>query len=105
MPEPRSRPPHVRGPQPRRHGQPLASSQRVPLGLAGLLQAPVVNEPATAEMYSFALLHTTAFEPTQTPAWQASVCVQALASSQRAPLGWAGLLQAPDAGSQVPAVW
>src|SRR5438552_16990168 len=43
--------------------------------------------------------------PTQMPASQASVRVQALPSSQPVPSGLAGLLQTPDAGLQMPAVW
>src|SRR5947208_2849499 len=85
--------------------QALPSSQPVPSGLAGLLQAPVVGSQVPAVWHWSEAVHTTGFAPTQMPAWQASVCVQALASSQLVPLGLAGLLQAPDAGSQVPAVW
>src|SRR2546428_1911262 len=43
--------------------------------------------------------------PTQMRASQASVRVQALPSSQPVPSGLAGLLQTPDAGLQMPAVW
>ena len=50
-------------------------------------------------------MHTTGFVPTQTPAAQVSVCVHALPSVQGVPSAWAGLVQAPVAGSQVPAVW
>src|SRR2546425_536491 len=62
------------------------------------LQAPAVWHWSAA-------VHTTGFAPTQMPASQASVCVQASPSSQGAPLGLAGLLQMPDAGLQAPAVW
>src|SRR2546425_941491 len=62
------------------------------------LQAPAVWHWSAA-------VHTTGFAPTQMPASQASVCVQASPSSQGAPLGLVGLLQTPDAGLQVPAVW
>src|SRR5207237_8993705 len=48
---------------------------------------------------------TTGSGPTQMPRWQVSVRVQALPSLQEAPSGLAGLLQAPVAGLQVPAVW
>src|SRR5204862_295728 len=83
----------------------LASLQLVPLGLAGLLQAPDAGLQTPAVWHWLAAVHTTGFAPTQAPAWQASLCVHALASLQLVPLGLAGLLQAPDAGSQVPAVW
>src|SRR5947199_200167 len=83
----------------------LASWQLVPLGLAGLLQAPVAGSQVPAVWHWLAAVHTTGFAPTQAPAWQVSLCVHALASLQLVPLGLAGLLQTPVAGSQVPAVW
>src|SRR5216110_2215612 len=83
----------------------LASLQLVPLGLAGLLQTPVAGSQVPAVWHWLAAVHTTGLAPTQAPAWQVSLCVHALASLQLVPLGLAGLLQTPDAGSQVPAVW
>src|SRR5947208_305701 len=83
----------------------LASWQVVPLGLAGLLQVPVEGSQVPAVWHWLAAVHTMGFAPTQAPAWQVSLCVHALASLQLVPLGLAGLLQAPVAGSQVPAVW
>src|SRR5437867_1864340 len=83
----------------------LRSSHGVPLGLAGLLQTPEAGSQVPAVWHWLAAVHTTGFAPTQAPGGQVSVCVHALASSQLVPLGLAGLLQAPDAGSQVPAVW
>src|SRR5207248_2551915 len=83
----------------------LASLQLVPLGLAGLLQTPDAGSQVPAVWHWLAAVHTTGFAPTQAPAWQVSLCVHALASLQLVPLGLAGLLQAPVAGSQVPAVW
>src|SRR5439155_456506 len=85
--------------------QALPSSQPVPSGLAGLLQTPVVGSQLPAVWHWSAAVHTTGFAPPPVPPWQVSVCVQALPSSQRVPSGLAGLLQTPDAGSQVPAVW
>src|SRR5438477_559625 len=85
--------------------QALPSSQGAPSSLAGLLQAPVVGSQVPAVWHWSAAVHTTGFAPTQAPAWQVSLCVHALASLQLVPLGLAGLLQAPVAGSQVPAVW
>jgi hypothetical protein len=41
----------------------------------------------------------------QVPPWQVSPWVQAFPSSQPVPFGFAGLLQRPVAGLQVPAVW
>src|SRR5205809_532291 len=86
-------------------GDALGSCQLVPLGLAGSLQAPAAGSQTPAVWHWSAAVHTTGLAPTQAPAWQVSLCVHALASLQLVPLGLAGLLQAPDAGSQVPAVW
>src|SRR5213078_167988 len=83
----------------------LASLQLVPLGLAGLLQAPVAGSQMPAVWHWCPAGHTTGVGPTQAPAWQASLCVHALASLQLVPLGLAGLLKAPAAGLQTPAVW
>src|SRR5439155_1732652 len=83
----------------------LASLQLVPLGLAGLLQAPVAGSQVPAVWHWLAAVHTTGFALTQAPAGQVSVCVHALASLHGVPLSLAGLLQPPGAGSQLPAVW
>src|SRR5947207_1121263 len=83
----------------------LASSQRAASGLAGLLQTPGAGSQVPAVWHWSAAVHTTGFAPTQAPAWQVSLCVHALASLQLVPLDLAGLLQAPDAGLQTPAVW
>src|SRR5215831_5291641 len=45
------------------------------------------------------------FVPMQVPAWQVSVCVQALPSLQLAPSAFAGFEQTPLAGLHVPATW
>src|SRR5437773_1671653 len=83
----------------------LASLQLVPLGLAGLLQAPDAGLQTPAVWHWSAAVHTTGLAPTQAPAAQVSVCVQALPSSHGAPLGLAGLLQTPVAGLQAPTAW
>src|SRR5204862_86640 len=83
----------------------LGSLQVVPLGLAGLLQAPDAGLQAPAVWHWLAAVHATGLAPTQMPASQVSVCVQALPSSHGAPSSLAGLLQAPVAGLQAPAVW
>src|SRR5438477_95597 len=85
--------------------QALPSSQPVPSGLAGLLQTPDAGLQMPAVWHWSAAVHTTGLAPTQAPAAQVSVRVQALASSHGAPSSLAGLLQTPDAGLQVPAVW
>src|SRR5436853_221418 len=85
--------------------QALPSSQPVPSGLAGLLQTPDAGLQMPAVWHWSAAVHTTGLAPTRVPASQVSFRVQALPSLQLVPSGLAGLLQTPDAGSQVPAVW
>src|SRR2546426_2533086 len=85
--------------------QALPSLHGAPLGLAGLLQMPVAGLQAPAVWHWSAAVQARGLAPTQAPASQVSVCVQALPSLQGAPLGLAGLLQMPDAGLQAPAVW
>src|SRR2546427_527353 len=85
--------------------QALPSLYGAPSGLAGLLQTPDAGLPVPAVWHWSAAVQTTGLAPTQAPASQVSVCVQALPSSQATPLGLAGLLQMPDAGSQAPAAW
>src|SRR2546427_3990469 len=85
--------------------QAVLPAHGVPVGLAGLLQRPEAGWQAPAVWHWSAAVHTTGLAPTQAPASQVSVCVQALPSSQATPLGLAGLLQMPDAGSQAPAAW
>jgi hypothetical protein len=45
----------------------------------------------------------TGFEPTHAPAWQLSICVQALPSLHAVPFAALGFEQTPVDGSQVPA--
>jgi len=45
------------------------------------------------------------FPPVQTPAWQVSVCVQALPSLQPVPFATIGFEHMPVAESHVPAMW
>src|SRR2546427_539315 len=85
--------------------QALPSLHGAPLGLAGLLEAPGAGVEVPGGRHCTAAVHTTGLAPTQAPASQVSVCVQALPSLHGAPLALAGLLQTPDAGLQVPAVW
>src|SRR5437879_149881 len=65
---------------------------------------PVAGLQAPAVWHWSAAVHTRGLAPTQAPASQVSVCVQALPSLHGAPLALAGLLQMPDAGLQTPAV-
>ena len=50
-------------------------------------------------------VQTTGLAPVQAPAWQVSVCVQALPSLHAVPLAALGFEQTPVAGLQVPATW
>src|SRR5439155_798811 len=81
------------------------SSHGAPLSLAGLLQPPEAGLQTPAVWHWSAAVHTTGLAPTQAPAAQVSVRVQASPSSHGAPLSLAGLLQPPEAGLQTPAVW
>jgi hypothetical protein len=64
----------------------LPSLQAVPSGAAGVEQAPVVGLHVPETWHWSAAEQVTGFEPVQTPAWQVSVWVQALPSSQLPPL-------------------
>src|SRR5204862_8318189 len=85
--------------------QALPSSQPVPSGLAGLLQTPDAGLQMPAVWHWSAAVATTGLAPTQGPAAQVWVRVQALPSSHGARVSLAGLLQAPDTRVQWPAVW
>jgi hypothetical protein len=83
--------------------QALPSLQALPSTLTGLEHAPAVGSQVPATWHWSATVHITGFDPTHAPAWQVSVCVQALPSSQVLPSALAGLVQAPVVGLQVPA--
>src|SRR5439155_1126534 len=85
--------------------QALPSSHGAPLSLAGLLQTPVAGLQTPAVWHWSAAVHTTGLAPTQAPAAQVSVCVQALPSSHGAPSSLAGLLQTPALRFAPPTVW
>jgi len=51
-------------------------------------------------------MHTTGFDPVQTPDWQVSVCVQALPSlHKKPPILFVAAEQTPVPGLHVPALW
>jgi len=85
--------------------QSVAVEQSLQPAMGVLLQVPVAGSQVPAVWHWSEAVHTTGFAPTQAPAAQASVCVHRLPSVQGVPSAWAGLVQAPVAGSQVPAVW
>lgn len=62
------------------------SLHTVPLGAGGLEQAPVAGLHVPATWHWSPGVHTTGFDPAQTPPWQASFLVQALPSLHGAAL-------------------
>lgn len=83
----------------------LPSLQATPLALTGLLQVPVEVLHTPTSWHWLLAVQTTGFPPVQVPAWQVSVCVQALLSLQTTPSALLGLEQTPVDVSQVPTVW
>src|SRR3989442_2124383 len=79
------------------------SVQALPFGLSGLEQVPLAASQVPATWHWSRAAQTTGFAPTQAPAWQVSVCVQAFPSVQVLPSGLYGLAPVPPARSQVPA--
>src|SRR5215813_1273995 len=84
--------------------QALPSLQLVPLALAGFEHVPVCGSQVPALWHWSEAVHSTAV-PTQAPASQLSLWVQAFPSLQALPLGLAGFEHVPVCGSQVPALW
>ena len=85
--------------------QALPSVQLAPLAFGGFVQTPLAGLHTPATWHWSEAVHTTGLAPTQAPAWQLSVCVQALPSVQVAPLAFAGFVQTPLAGLQTPGSW
>jgi hypothetical protein len=81
------------------------SLQDVPSGLAGSEQAPVAGLHTPASWHWSEGVQITGSKPVQVPDWQVSVWVQKSPSSQVDPSGFAGLVQTPVAGLQLPALW
>jgi hypothetical protein len=84
--------------------QAFPSVQVVPSGVTEPRHCPVAGSQVAA-WHSSTGVHRTGLAPVQIPFWQVSVCVHKFASLQGVPLLAAGLLHAPVAGSQVPAMW
>ena len=72
--------------------------------LAGVEHVPVIGSHVPGSWQASGAGQTTGLVPVQTPAWHASVWVQALPSSHAVPSVLAGLEQ-PVAGLQTPATW
>src|SRR3989442_381354 len=77
----------------------------LPFASSGLEQRPFAGSQMPASWHWSRAVQTTGLAPTQAPAWQVSVWVQALPSLQVVPSALSGLEQVPLAGSQVPATW
>ena len=81
--------------------QALPSSHDVPSASGGWMHAPLAGSHRDAWQAAGAG-QTTGAPPTQAPAWQTSVCVHALPSSQALPSSFGCTVQAPLAGSHTP---
>src|SRR4051794_29135244 len=71
----------------------------VPLALAGFEQTPVVGAHVPTAWHWSVTAQTIGLVPTQAPAWQRSVCVQAFSSLQAVPSGAPTQLGDGSAGS------
>jgi hypothetical protein len=83
----------------------LPSLHKVPLGAAGLKQAPVVGLHVPAWWQGSGAAQVIGLAPLQVPAWHVSVCVQRLPSSQAVPSLTGGFEQAPVPWSHTPTAW
>jgi hypothetical protein len=81
------------------------SSHAVPSVRAGLLHVPVAGLQTPAAWHESLGTHVMGLLPTQTPVWQASVCVHASPSSHDEPSAAAGSLQVPVEGLHTPTAW
>ena len=84
--------------------QVLPSLHVVPFAAFGFEHTPVAGLHVPATWHWSSAVQVTAV-PVQTPVWQLSAVVQALASLHVVPFGFAGFVQSPLVGSQVPALW
>jgi hypothetical protein len=75
------------------------------LAATGLEQAPVVGLHVPPVWHWSAAAQVTGFDPVQTPATHASVCVHAFPSLQVVPSVAVGFEQSPVLGAQTPATW
>jgi len=66
--------------------QALPVLHAAPFGLGTIAQAPVAGLHVSDCWHVVGAGQETGFDPTHTPAWQVSVCVQALPSLQAAPV-------------------
>ena len=76
----------------------LPSVQAVPSGASGFEQVPLAGLHVPASWHWSLAEQTTGLAPAHVPAWQVSVCVQALPSVQAVPLGASGSSTARSPG-------
>src|SRR5437879_1229010 len=81
------------------------SLQALPFALSGLEQRPFAGSQTPASWHWSGMAQTTGLAPTQAPAWQVSVWVQASPSVQALPFALSGLEQLSPARSRAPASW
>lgn len=82
----------------------LPSSQTVPLGAFGFEQSPVLGMHVPATWQASIAVQVMGVPVTQVPERHVSPAVHLSLSSHGLPSSFAGLLHAPVAGSQVPAL-
>jgi hypothetical protein len=85
--------------------QALPSLHAAPSALAGFEHTPVAVLQVPATWHWSSAAQVTGFDPAQVPAWQVSVCVHALPSSQVAPLALVGFEQTPVLALHAPTSW
>jgi hypothetical protein len=83
----------------------LLSSHVVPSALFGFEHVPLAGSQVPTSWHWSEALHTTGFDPAQTPAWQVFVWRHLFVPVQTAPSALAGLEHVPLAGSQAPTSW
>src|SRR5258705_364724 len=83
----------------------LVCLRAVPLGAAGFEQLPDAGSHVPATWHWSLALQMTGLLPVQTPAWQVSVWVQALASDQEGAVGAAGVDLGGGGGTHENATW
>jgi hypothetical protein len=81
------------------------SEHIVPSAFTGLEHAPVIVSQVPVSWHSSGTEQTTGVPAVHVPAWQTSVWVQALPSSQDELSALVGLEHAPVPGLQAPGVW
>jgi hypothetical protein len=85
--------------------QAFSSLQLVPSARTGCVHSPLAGRHVPTPWQSSIAAQETGLEPTQLPAWHASVLVQRSSSSHALPSGFAGFEHSPVDGLHSPAKW